>query len=223
MKRIKYVILIIITLLTINVKGAETCDSKEFARLKELAAKVEFDYDYKLVNDVEPLFTIKAVNLNKDIKVLIIEDYYSGRYKEFKDNEEHVATIDKFKPGERVVVTIKGNVPNMCAGKTVLTKTIKLPYYNFYYDEEVCKGNEEFKYCKQLIDNNITEKEFNKQLKQYTDKKYIEEMEEKESNEKEPEQSSTDIVKIVAIVVVAIVIVTIIVMIIMKRRKKNKL
>ena len=63
MKNIKYVLLVILLFFAINVKAAETCDTKEYNRLKELAKKVEFDYDYYMDNNGEVLFSIHAVIL----------------------------------------------------------------------------------------------------------------------------------------------------------------
>ena len=174
MKKIRCLLFVLLVFLTMNVKAVDKCEKDELARLKELAKKVEFDYDYKIV-DEHAVFSIKAVNLNSNLNVRIIEDYYGDKYKEFKDNSNHTATLDGFKSGERVVVTIKGFVPNWCSGTTVLTKTIKLPYYNYFYDEEKCKGNEDFKYCKLLIDNNISQKTFDTQYNLYIKNKSVNE------------------------------------------------
>ena len=181
MKKIKYLLPIILLLLTLNVKADEKCQTSEYSRLKELAQKIEFDYDYILVDGVAN-FSIKAVNLNSDLKVIIIEDYYRDKYKEFKDNSTHIATLNGFKSGERVAVTIKAFVPNWCSGTTLLTKTVKLPYYNYFYDENECKGNEDFKYCKVLLDSNITQDTFNKEFEIYRTEKIKDNTSEKKNS-----------------------------------------
>ena len=164
--KLRYLFFIILMLLVINVKAEEKCERKELNRIRELARKVEFDYDYELVDGVAK-FSVKAVNLNEDLKVLIIEDYYMDKYVEFKDNSTHTATIDNFNSGDKVVITIKGYVANRCSGETLLTKTIKLPYYNYFYNEDNCEGNEDFKYCKLLVDTNISQKIFDSQYTSY--------------------------------------------------------
>ena len=218
MKNIKYVLLVILLFLTINVKAANICDTKEFSRLKELAKKIEFDYDYTVNGDVVD-FSIHAVNLNEDLKVLVIRNYYTDDYRQFKGTTE--ATLNGFSNGERVVITIKGFVPNPCSGETVLTKTVKLPYYNFFYNEKQCEGNEDFKYCKILIDSNINETEYNRQLGIYLANK------EKNNNNIEPEKEETkDYTKLYFIIggtILVIVISSILIANIAKRRKKNKL
>ena len=127
MKKLKYVLFIILLIFTFNVKAEEddsltkACQTKEMSRLKEIAKKVEFDYDYTLSGDnVE--FSINATNLNDELMVLIIKNYYTNDYREFKGEEK--ATLKGFDPGESVVITIKAFVPNKCSGNTILTKTI---------------------------------------------------------------------------------------------------
>lgn len=219
MRSLKYVVLAMLLALSMNVKAADSdCDKEENARLKELAQKVEFDYDYKLADD-KAIFSINAVNLNEELKVLIIKDYLNDDYKEFKDNSTHKATMSGFESGEKVTITIKGYVPNWCSGKTMLTKTIRLPYYNYFYDEEKCKGNEDFKYCKQLIDSNISQSEFDKQFEAYLKNKEKKE----EPIEIKPVETDYTLYYIIGGVVLAIIVIVVIVSSIIKRRKKNML
>ena len=219
MKKIKYIVLILLMVLTINVsaKGDE-CESAEYNRLKELAKKVEFDYDYKLI-DNKAVFSITAVNLTDELKVLIINDYYSGDYRQFKDKGEHKGTLENFTEGEKITVTIKAYVPNWCSGKTITTKLVKLPYYNYYYDEEKCKGNEDFKYCKQLIDVKITQKDFDNQLAQFIKNR---EKNEQKNVEKAPEDNS-ELIKIIGLSAGGCVVVGVIVALLIKQKKKNSL
>ena len=219
MRKLKYVVLVVLLVLSFNVKASDSdCDKKENARLKELANKVEFDYDYKLAGD-KAVFSINAVNLNEELKVLIIKDYYNDDYKEFKDNSTHKDTLDGFESGEKVTITIKGYVPNWCSGKTMLTKTIRLPYYNYFYDEEKCKGNEDFKYCKQLIDSNITQSEFDKQFELYLKSKEPKE----EPVDTKPVDTDNTLYYIIGGGVLVVIVGVVIVSSIIKRRKKNML
>ena len=218
MRKIKYIIFVVLVLLSINVVADDRCETSELTRLKELAKKVEFDYDYKLVNDAA-VFSINAVNLNKELKVMIIEDYYLNKYKEFKDNSTHMAKLENFKPGEKVTVTINAFVPNRCSGKTLLTKTIKLPYYNYYYNEEICSGNEDFKYCKLLVDNSITESEFYNQLNQF---KIARDGNVEENNESKS-GINKELIIIIAGSVLAVIVIAMIINKIIKTKKKNEL
>ena len=217
MKKIGYILFIIIMLFTINVKAEDRCDNNELKRLKEIAKKVEFDYDYKMVNE-KAVFSINAINLNQDLKVIIIEDYYNDKYQEFKDSSSHTATINNFQPGEKVTVTIKAFVPNWCSGRTLTTKVVKLPYYNYNYDEEKCRGHEDFKYCKLLLDSNVSKKEFDKQYELYLKKG-----EGKVSPTEEPTKDNTMLYIIIGASVLVIVIIILVVRYIIQRRRKNNL
>ena len=217
MKKVGYLLFVLLLFLTINVNAASDCDSKELVRLKELAKKVEFDYTYKLENN-KALFSINAVNLNQELKVLIIENYYEGKYKEFKDNTTHTATLNNFEGGSKVNITIKAFVPNWCSGETLLTKIVKIPYYNDSYSEEKCKDHEDFKYCKLLVDKKLSQEEFNKEFETY--------LKSKNKNEKSIDNETSDnttLYLIIAGVVLIIVLTTYVVMSVFKRRKKNSL
>ena len=216
MKRIKYVLLILLVLLTINVKAEENCEKSELTRLKELAKKVEFDYDYKLIDD-KANFSITAYNLNEDLKVMIIDDYYLDKYRLFDDNSNHKNTINNFESGEKVIITIKAFVPNWCSGETLLTKTIKLPYYNKFYNEEKCLGLEDFKYCKKLIDSDINETQFDEQYNEFLKTKVVEE------EEKIAKKSNWTLIIIIGSIVVALMILVGITMIIVRKRRRNSL
>lgn len=217
MRKLKCLLFVLLLFLTINVKATSDCDVKELSRLKELAKKVEFDYDYKM-KEGQAVFSINAVNLNSELKVLIIEDYYNGKYKEFKDSATHTATLNDFEEGKRVNVTIKAFVPNWCSGETLTTKSVKLPYYNYYYDEDKCKGNEDFKYCKLLVDKKLTQDEFNKQFDLYLNNSG----KNKGSNNNEA-KDNTMLYMIIAGSILVVVLITFVVMSIYKRRKKNSL
>ncbi len=217
MKKIKYILLVLLLVLAVNVNASSNCESKELARLKDIAKKVEFDYTYKLENG-KAIFAINAVNLNKELKVLIIDNYYESKYKEFADNSSHTATINNFEGGSKVTITMKAFVPNWCSGETLLTKIIKIPYYNDNYDEEKCKGHEDFKYCKLLVDKKLSQEEFNKQYETY--------LKNHEKNEKpinNDTENNNQLYFIIGGSVLVIVLTTFLVMSIVKRKKKNSL
>ena len=67
MKKLKYFLLAVFLIFSFNVKALE-CDTKELNRLKELAKKIEFDYDYTVV-DGAANFSIRVVNMNEELKV----------------------------------------------------------------------------------------------------------------------------------------------------------
>ena len=216
MKNIKTIILVVILFLAVNVKADNMCDSKELSRLKELAKKVEFDYGYE-VKDDNAEFYIHAVNLNEDLRVLIVKDYFNDDSREFEGERE--ATLNGFKSGEKVVITIRGFVANSCSGEVVLTKTIKLPYYNIFYNKDQCTGNEDFKFCKELIDVNLSKEEYHRQFKLYLENKAAQHKIEQE----EQEDDNTQLYIMIGAGVVILSIIVVMIIILLRQRKKNKL
>ena len=224
MKKILYVFVMLMLLLNINVKAADTCTKEELARLKELASKVEINYDYEFKEVKQngeilgyPVFSLTATNLNSDLKVMIIENYLEQKYKEFKDGDKTSATIKNFKEGDKVNITIKAFVPNKCSGKTVGSKTIKFPYYNKYSEESTCVPYLDFKYCATFTENIITRDIFERELE-----KYIESQNNTDIPETNDENDSTILI-IIGSIAGSVIILLGITAIIVKRKRKNSL
>ena len=207
---------------------ADSCETSELSRLRDISNHVEFSYDYDIKKEdyeqgvlVDVNNKITAVNLNPEIKVLIYEDYYKDKYKEFKYNDSKMATLSGFSEGEKVTVTIEAYVANKCSGKKLLTKTINIPYYNTFYNSEECEENREFEYCKKEIVNSIiSSKDFYNKLELY------------KNGAKEIGNDSVDVTNntsnnnsllIVIGIVVSVIIITVVVVFIKKKRKKDLL
>ena len=218
----KKIVLLILILFSFNVY-ADTCDNNELKRLKDLAEKVEFSYDYEIKNEVLedgsnfPVFnfSITANNLNEDLKVLILYDKYSFNNKEFKYNNQKTSSIDGFFEGDIVNITIEGYTSNACSGKTILTKTVKIPYYNRNYDENFCYENPDFKYCMEFTEKSISSSEYSDALLSYIDN-----TSEIEDNKNETSHNYT--IYIIGSVF-GIIILLLLISYILKRKRKNSL
>ncbi len=166
----KYIIFLLIIIFLIPGVKASTCQKEELERLKVLASKVEINYNYELkeADGIKyPLYSLTANNLNDDFKVLIIKDWYNLDYKEFKRGNGNFGTLNGFSEGENITITIKGYVANPCSGQTILTKNIKLPYYNPYSEDANCKKYPDFKYCAEFTTQKLTNDSFHSALKTY--------------------------------------------------------
>jgi len=218
-------ILLMILLVNYNVDAKHDCDKDEKKRLKALAEKVEFTYDYELVETrgennrvvVEPSFKITAINLHPDIKVTIMEDYFMDRYREFKDGNNTSASLGGFLAGEKVPITIYGYVANPCSGVEVYKKYIKLPYYNSFSEDERCERYPDFKYCNDLLTSPVKESIFESEFKHYIDDLNKEVVKDKE------EEKKVDIVLVLEIVGGVAILITIATFVGIKWRKKNSL
>lgn len=215
----KFLLILGIILLSVNVKGItlEPCTTEKMNALKEIAKKMDINYTYEMKEQdgvKYPEFTIHVNNMSEDLKVLIINDFYSLDYKEFR-NENGKSSMSGFKAGDKVTITTKAYTPDKCSTKTVATKQIKLPYYNQYYEEEFCLENPNFKYCEEFIETDLTYEKYQKEKEKY--------LQEKEKQEEiEEEQKGNNKILIISIVS-GIVIIGGVVAFIMIRRKQNEL
>lgn len=220
----KFVVFLgLILLMTFNVNAE--CAKEELARIKKLAEKVEFSYDYK-VETIEGGdgifehvdFSITATNLNQEFKALIIENYDLDDYLEFKYNSNHTSSLKGFYGGQRVNVTFKAYVPNECSGETVYTKTIKLPVYNTFYEYDECSQYPDFKYCERLLEESISFKTFYSELDKYTSVSNDDNVDDNNEN-----NGSKINVLYIIIPVMIVGILVIIINKIVKERRKNSL
>ena len=223
MKKILYVIMIVISLFLLNVKADEEssfkCEGEERQRLKNLANKLEYTYSFRKNADGVIDFSITISNLNEDLKIIITDDLARDD-KEFKYNDSKTVTKSGFSSGQRVNLAIKGFVVNWCSGETISTKLLKIPYYNYNYDEEFCKDNSDFKYCKELLDTKITQDEYDSAYKQYINKK--EKTEEPEKQE-DPDTGNWNLLIIIGSIVGVLLIIVLVGIFIIRRRRKNAL
>lgn len=228
MNKNKIIILIMAFFLSLSFKvNADTCPSSEMNRLKNLANKVDLTYDYewkvlKKVDNVDymyPVFYITAINLNKELKVMIENDYLSDDYLEFVDNGTGSGTLKNFNYGQTIEVTIRAFTSNDCAGKIVATKKVSLPYFNVYHYDDVCEDNKDFKYCSMFLENNISSEKFAQELEKFI----------KNGNKNVDDASDESNIRgafntyLLIVGVVLIVVILLITIVIYKNKKKNEL
>lgn len=156
--------------LSSNVSALTECSSSDMKNLAELAKNVSFKYekevlDIKLTEDDEDTFKevyykITALNLNDSLKVKVKSD------EELIFTNEN-PTINDFFNGERVVIQIYANTPNLCSGNLITTKVVELPFYNIFFEREECKTYPDFKYCKEFGDFSLDEETFLEELDKY--------------------------------------------------------
>ena len=167
----KKILCLVLLLFAINVKAVDKdeCDKNELKRLKEIASKLVYTYEY---NEEKNKFDIIIDNITNEIRPLVIYSWDLLEYDEFKPNDSGTAKLSGFKPGDRVKITTKAYVNNACSARDVATKTIALPYRNPFQDTEECQKNPEFKFCIDKLTNvNITEKTFKEEYAKYIKEK----------------------------------------------------
>lgn len=199
------------------------CDANRLSELRAIAEKVDFTYEYqKINNDVK--FTITAFNLNKEIKPLIIKDYYLDDYQEFKYNTNKQSSLSGFEPGTRVKVTFNAYTTDSCGGSTVYTKTISLPYYNQFYNSSECQQYPNFKYCQsELLTSSISSSQFASELKQFLKQEEDKPITDNNSANEKNNNLLDEYKGLILIIFIAIILIILIIMKIKQVKKSNRL
>lgn len=217
MKLIKTSLILFIFFININVFALEECTNEKLNTLKELAKNVNFSYDYEIIDDKyyetdeytfkNINYSIKAVNLNDDLKVRLVNDNESVFT---KDNP----ILSDFTNGETVKIEIIAFTLNLCSGEVLLTKTINLPNINIYSIRDECKNYQEFKYCKEIGDFDITDEEFLTELEKYK--------EEQINNNKDNSNDKNFVEKYILYIIIGLIIIILITVFIINKYIKKK-
>lgn len=234
MKKIKYLIPILIMFIVVNVKAIDACTPEEMNRLRELAKNVQFKTEYELFYSEEDdyedettenghiasvYYMVKVINMNENLKILMKNNDNNKYEKVNLDDEMYLqgGDISSFSPGSNITLKIYSYTTNLCTNELLRTETIKFDSYNYWYsnNKEECKNYPDFKYCKEFMEVNKDDEEIDKLFNEYKkDTKG-------ESNSKILDFISNN--KYVIIIISAVIIIGVAVFIILKRNKKEKI
>lgn len=134
----KKIILLIICLISFPcVCNAAACSNTEIGQISGFSSNVNIVYLVNMKNNV-PEFSITITNLTSDMA--LIDKTTSKLYKDFKNGGSlNIKTTTSGKYAFDIY-SLK------CKIKTG-TKSITLPKYNPYYNDEKCKGLEDYSLC----------------------------------------------------------------------------
>ncbi len=174
MKKIIFVFLLFMFMP--SMKAA--CDYQTLADLKKVANNVSFTYDYKIKND-DATFKIRIANLFSNI---YIQDSISNRtYRNEGSSDIVTKSYDSGLTLRFDIYASKGD----CRDSLLTSKYVKLPYYNKYYSDAVCKGVSNYSLCERWSQVNLDYSTFYQSVLNY--KKRVSE----EQVTKEEEKSET--------------------------------
>ena len=170
MKRIIYLLPILLFCFTINVKAIDKCTTEEMNRLNELAKNVQFKTDYEIDSDEDrttAIYSIRVIDGNEDLKISYRENT--------KDEFKFVSFTDfqnlRFDDGIILEIRIYSYTNNLCTDELLKTEKLELTAYNQYYvqNKDKCQKYPEFKYCKEFMNVDYTQfekidKEFNEYI-----------------------------------------------------------
>ena len=167
--KLKYLLFtFIISLIYISPTYAESCDSDDIARLKNLANHVDISYsvmepfttkEYGTTITYKDEYKLKISNINEEIYVLYTNKYNEKTTFEYDQNKgNNQIYLEYVAPGKSTITLYS----TQC--KIALRNdTIYLLHYNEYYNDEKCKNlQNKIDVCKEWTKDYITENKLQK-------------------------------------------------------------
>lgn len=150
--------LVLCLLAFIPYKIKAVCDDDEYIRLSNLAQNVKTSYVY---NEKNKTFSVIITNLKKELTIR----YLNKNVKYTTDKE---LIINNLYSGKHSFMIYANN--DKCTNEYFITKYVELPFYNFYYNSNQCKGIENYYYCTKWLNTNISSSDFVKKTSEYKEK-----------------------------------------------------
>lgn len=172
MRRFKYLIVSILLFSICSKVSAAACPNSEKVTYQSLAKNITSSYEY--IEETRK-FNIHFTNVDEN---LYIRELTSEKNYEYTGNE---MVLSDFKPGKSYKFGIYTSDAR-CSGVNMYTIYVTLPYYNSFYQDELCSGIENYKYCKKFINKKITYSEFESYVTSYKESLNKESNEEIESS-----------------------------------------
>ncbi len=153
----------LLLLIPFNIK-AVNCDYSDIARYQALASNINFNYDYVEGDNIT--FNIIVTNLSDD---LYIYDRTTGNTFSSRTVGSSETILYGYNPGNDYGFDI---IPydEACYEEIMLTKYVNIPYYNPYYNDQVCNGYENYKLCSKWIKMDLSYDDFVNKVNEYKKK-----------------------------------------------------
>lgn len=152
-KNLKLMIFMLILLTAPTFVNVDACSDAA-----KDAASVKLRYEFFYNEDDVGYFKIKVNNVKNSITV------YTDYGEPITNGEYDVMALDTT---QKIVFPVYSN--NDQCNEPIYEISLKLPLYNNYSDYKICEGIEDFKYCKQLIDEDILPEQIREKIIAYRD------------------------------------------------------
>ena len=189
-----------------NLVNAE-CSEEEKHDLNKLVENIQVKYEHTGNN----LFKVTLYN---------VPDNITGSCMLGMFDETTNYSAQNFIGGYLYNLFFIANEKNECGMAVLNDKKITIPIYNIHFEKEICKKKKynNFEYCQEFVDKEISEEEFNKKLLEF-DKKNVEK--EEVNNNFNIVEFLKDNILFIGLSILTIVIVAICVIYV--KRKKSKI
>ena len=205
------------------VKAAE-CGNDLYQAADKVKVSNEFveekdnETDIVLSDGSKPMIlvdNIKIENITSDMYVIVTETKtnQSTTYN-YTDTANGIITIkdNTVRKVKNYTIDIYAANNTNCGGAKLKVKYLETPAYNPYSQSTRCDGNEKFEYCKEYLNKEITEEEFQKKLGEYLG-------EDTNTNEKEGLLAFLNKHKLLFILIISLLVIGGTTTIVIQRRK----
>ena len=159
-KKIKFIIILLLLCLIPKNVNALSCSSQEKARLKKIMSNINISYDYTMIQD-NAMFSIKFNNLNPE---LYFKDQFGNVYYDNNlYNDELV--LYNYADGKSYTFSFYGT--NSCTDEKIGNLYVTTPSYNPYYKLSVCDNAKEFELCQKWVSHSLSRSEFIEKVNKY--------------------------------------------------------
>ena len=176
-------ILVLLLLFPNDIKAInDVFDPRCTNSLKTALREEAMDFTYRLsksYNNDEIVYTSYFYNLSNNIDII---DENGNKYNRNQ--------LDNLKQGSTLTITLVSSNNNYCAGYKLLTRVIRIPYYNKYYGTALCKGYENLSLCSENERVLYDEDEFTKVLNNYKEETGTKDEKDEENIKEEKEEFS---------------------------------
>lgn len=156
MKRI--IVILLCSVILITKVDALECDNSELNRLRKFASLISFETKY-IGEKSEDEYGIFISNVTDDFVIYLNNKTYTGNQ-----------LIDGLSPNKKYRIEIAVFSNNPCASKFNYVRFVTTPYYNKYYNSDVCSGKK-IDLCDVTYNiGNISYDQFKKMVEEYDSK-----------------------------------------------------
>lgn len=149
----KYLLIILSSLFFLPNIYACTYEIK--AELRNLASNVNFNLDYDIVND-EASFKLTITGVDSGLYVV---DDDNHRYDGGQD-----IVINDIKGGTKTKYRVRSVYYDACINKDLYVKSISTPYYNRYYNDDLCLKHKNSDLCYRWCSTDMSYDDFKKRI-----------------------------------------------------------
>lgn len=158
MKRIRYLMFVLLCAFLSPLVIKAQCTDQRMAELNKIAGNVQVSYYYDLDESGEPVFHVVVSNITDDIYVSYVT--LGGLEDEIIRGTQEIV-LDTYDGTDRIF-SIYSNDPN-CIDSKLTDKHLNIPTYNSLSQEQVCKIQPNFEYCKTWLNTSISLEQFNEE------------------------------------------------------------